>query len=147
MGTWTARALSTAEPDRVIGLLTDPDAAELWSPLDFGVEEIDGDRLRPGGRAVLSGRLAGRWVEFQLDVFEADDGRLSLRATGPVTMDVDYEILDAQIVARVRVHGGRGLTGRVLSSAIDGMLAAGTLQFAVNALARHAESGELALAA
>jgi hypothetical protein len=147
VGTWTARTSLRAEPDRVLDLLTDPDAAGLWSPLEFAVEEIDGDRLRAGGRAVLSGRLAGRWVEFELDVHEADDARLSLQARGPVTMDVHYEVLDTQILARVRVHGGRGLTGRLLSSAVDGMLAAGTLQVAVDAIAREAESGELALAA
>jgi hypothetical protein len=135
------------EPDRVLDLLTDPDAAGLWSPLDFAVEEIDGDRLRAGGRAVLSGRMAGRWVEFELDVFEAQDRRLSLQAVGPVTMDVDYEILDEEILARVRVHGGSGLTGRLLSSAVDGVLAAGTLQVAVDAIAREAGAGELALAA
>src|SRR5256885_16261807 len=98
-------------PERVLDLLTDPEAAGLWSPLDFAVEEIDGDRLRSGGRAVLSGRLAGRWVEFELDVFEAHDGRLSLRATGPVTMDVDYEVGEAELIARVKVHGGRGIGG------------------------------------
>jgi hypothetical protein len=147
VGTWTARTALRADPDRVLDLLTDPDAAGLWSPLEFAVEEIDGDRLRAGGRAVLSGRLAGRWVEFELDVHEADDSRLSLQARGPVTMDVTYEVLDTQILARVRVHGGRGLTGRLLSSAVDGVLAAGTLQVAVDAIAREAESGELALAA
>jgi hypothetical protein len=147
VGTWTARSALRAEPDRVIELLTDPDAAGLWSPLDFAVEEIDGDRLRAGGRAVLSGRLAGRWVEFELDVFEADDARLSLRAQGPVTMDVDYEVLESELVARVHVHGGRGLGGRLLSSAVDGVLAAGTLQVAVDAIAREAHSGDLAMAA
>lgn len=136
-----------AEPDRVLDLLTDPDAAGLWSPLDFAVEEIDGDRLQPGGRAVLSGRLAGRWVEFELDVFEAHDGRLSLRATGPVTMDVDYEVGRSELTARVKVHGGRGIGGRLLSSAVDGMLAAGTLQVAVDAIAREAAQGDLVLAA
>jgi hypothetical protein len=150
MGTWTARTRHRGEPDRVLELLTDPDSAGLWSPLEFTVEEIDGPRLEPGGRAVLSGRLAGRWVEFELDVFEAGDGRLSLRATGPVTMDVDYELLDGEVVAKVKVHGGRGLTGRLLSFATDGLLAAGTLQSAVDAIARAAEAtsgDELALAA
>jgi hypothetical protein len=147
VGTWTARTALSGAPDRVLDLLTDPEAAGLWSPLDFAVEEIDGDRLRAGGRAVLSGRLAGRWVEFELDVFEAADGRLSLTASGPVTMDVDYEVLDTELFARVRVHGGRGIGGRLLSSAVDGVLAAGTLQFAVDAIAREAESDELVLAA
>jgi hypothetical protein len=131
----------------VLDLLTDPDAAGLWAPLDFAVEEIDGERLQSGGRAVLSGRLAGRWVEFELDVFEAEDGRLSLRATGPVTMDVDYELAPGELIARVKVHGGRGLAGRLLSSAVDGVLAAGTLQVAVDAIAREAAEGELVLAA
>ena len=147
MGTWTARTATRADADRVLDLLTDPDAAGLWSPLDFAVEEIDGERLQPGGRAVLSGRLAGRWVEFELDVFEADDGRLSLRATGPVTMDVDYEVGESELVARVKVHGGRGIGGRLLSSAVDGVLAAGTLQVAVDAIAREAAEGDLVLAA
>jgi hypothetical protein len=135
------------EPDRVLDLLTDPDAAGLWSPLEFAVEEIDGDRLRAGGRAVLAGRMAGRWVEFELDVFEADNGRLSLQARGPVTMDVDYEVHEDELVAKVRVHGGRGIGGRLLSSAVDGMLAAGTLQVAVDAIAREATSDDYALAA
>jgi hypothetical protein len=148
MGTWTARSRVRGEPDRVLELLTDPDAAGLWSPLDFTVEEIDGPRLEPGGRAILAGRVAARWVEFELDVFEAGDGRLSLRATGPVTMDVDYELYDGEVVAKVNVHGGRGLTGRLLSSAAEGFLAAGTLQSAVDAIAREAEADEaLALAA
>ena len=142
MGTWTARSAMRGAADRVLELLTDPDAAGLWSPLDFAVEEIDGDRLQAGGRAVLSGRLAGRWVEFELDVFEADEGRLSLQATGPVTMDVDYEVQEQELVARVRVHGGSGLRGRLLSSAVDGVLAAGTLQFAVDAIAREAAADE-----
>ena len=56
-------------------------------------------------------------------------------------------MVDCEIVARVRVHGGRGIAGRLLSSAIDGVLAAGTLQRAVDAIAREAESDQLALAA
>src|SRR2546423_13543186 len=108
---------------------------------------MGGTCLRPGGGAVLSGRLAGRWVEFELDVFGADNGRLSLQAKGPVTMDVDYEVQDAELIARVRVHGGRGIGGRLLSSAVDGVLAAGTLQVAVDAIAREAASDELVLAA
>ena len=148
MGTWTARSTLRGEPDRVLALLTDPDAAELWSPLAFSVEEIDGRRLEPGGRAVVGGRLAGRRIEFELNVFEADDGRLSLRATGPVIMDVDYELLDGELLAEVKVHGGSGLTGRLLSSAADGLFAAGALQSAVDAIAREADvDEELAYAA
>jgi hypothetical protein len=148
MGIWSARSTVRGEPERVLDLLTDPDAAGLWSPVDFSVEEIDGERLEAGGRAVLSGRLGGRWIEFELDVFEAADGRLSLRATGPVTMDVDYEVVDGEVVAQVRVHQGRGIAGRMLSSAADGLLAAGKLQAAVEAIAREAESREpVALAA
>jgi hypothetical protein len=148
VGTWTARSTLRTEPDRVLELLTDPDAAELWSPFSFSVEEIDGRRLESGGRAVIGGKMAGRWVEFELDVFEAADGRLSLRASGPVTMDVDYELLDGELLAEVTVHGGRGLTGRLLSSAADGFLRAGTLQSAVDAIARAAGAhDELAVAA
>jgi hypothetical protein len=133
------------QPDHVIALLTDPDAATIWSPVDFDVAELEGERLEPGTRAVLSGRLAGRPVKFDLEVYEAGDGRLSLCAIGPVTMDVDYELVERddealEVVAQVRVHDGRGLIGRLLASAADGLLAAGTLQNAVNAIAREAEA-------
>ena len=47
-----------------------------------------------------------------------------------------------------RVRGGSGLTGRLLSSAADGLFAAGALQSAVDAIAREAEADEeLAVAA
>jgi hypothetical protein len=62
-------------------------------------------------------------------------------------MDVDYELAPGELIARVKVHGGRGLAGRLLSSAVDGVLAAGTLQVAVDAIAREAAEGELVLAA
>jgi hypothetical protein len=63
-------------------------------------------------------------------------------------MDVEYEVLDGEVVARVRVHAGRGIAGRLLSSAADGLLAAGKLQSAVEAIAREVESREpVALAA
>src|SRR3954465_13822670 len=134
-------------PGRVLHLLAGPEAAGLWSPLDFAVEEIDGDRLQSGGRAVLSGRLPGRWGGCERGVFEGEDGRLSLQAKGPVTMDVDYEVQEDELLAQVRVHSGRGIAGRLLSSAVDGMLAAGTLQVAVDRIAREAQSDELVLAA
>jgi hypothetical protein len=148
VGTWSARSTVRGEADRVLELLTDPEAAGLWSPLSFSVEEIDGPRLASGGRAVVGGRLGGRWIEFELEVFEADDGRLSLRAEGPVVMDVAYEMLDGELHAEVTVRGGGGLTGRLLSSAADGLFAAGALQSAVDAIAREAEADEeLAVAA
>jgi hypothetical protein len=152
MATWSARTTVMGSPEDVIGVLTDPTAARRWSPVGFELEDLDGDRLEAGSRARLVGRLAGRGVSFDVDVFDAGDGLLSLRATGPVEMDVRYDALPhgdgAEVVAYVDVRSRGGLLGRVLSSATDALLAGGALEVAVSAVAREVEgSSQLAAAA
>ena len=152
MATWSARTTVMGSPEDVLCVLTDPDAARRWSPVGFELEELEGDRLEAGSRARLVGRLAGRGVSFDVDVFDAGDGLLSLKASGPVEMEVRYDARPhgdgAEVVASVDVRSGGGVLGRVLSSATDALLAGGALQMAVAAVAREVEgSSQLAVAA
>src|SRR3954468_349585 len=144
MGTWQTTATVMGEPHDVLEVLTDPDAARRWSPIGFDLEEIEGDRLRSGTRAVLTGKLAGRGVSFDVEVIKASDGQLELRAVGPVEMDVAYDAILAdegtsEVVASVAVRSGGGLMGRMLSSATDALLAGGALNIAVQGVAREVE--------
>jgi hypothetical protein len=78
-----------------------------------------------------------------VDVLTASDGRLELRAVGPVEMDVRYdaELLGevTEVKASVAVRSCGGLLGRVISSATDALLAGGALYIAVQSVAREVE--------
>jgi hypothetical protein len=144
MATWETRTIVNGAPEDVLEVLTDPSAARRWSPIGFELEQIEGDRLRSGTRAVLSGKLAGRGVSFDVEVIKASDGQLELRAVGPVEMDVAYDAILAdegisEVVASVAVRSGGGLIGRMLSSATDALLAGGALNMAVQGVAREVE--------
>jgi hypothetical protein len=143
MGTWQTRATVMGEPDDVLDVLTDPCAAQRWSPIGFELEEIEGDRLRSGTNAILRGKLAGRSVKFEVSVLKASDGQLELHARGPVEMDVRYDAAPAgdmtEVTASVAVRSAGGLLGRLLSSATDALLAGGALNIAVQSVAREVE--------
>jgi hypothetical protein len=143
MGTWQTTTTVMGEPEHVLEVLTDPCAARRWSPIGFELEQIDGDRLRSGTQAVLTGKLAGRTVKFEVDVIKASDGQLELQARGPVEMDVRYDALllgeVTEVKASVAVRSAGGLLGRVLSSATDALLAGGALNIAVQSVAREVE--------
>jgi hypothetical protein len=144
MATWETRTIVRGAPEDVLEVLTDPSAARRWSPIGFELEQIEGDRLRSGSRAVLSGKLAGRGVSFDVEVIKASDGQLELRAIGPVEMDVAYDAILAdegtsEVIASVAVRSGGGLVGRMLSSATDALLAGGALNIAVQGVAREVE--------
>ena len=128
MSTWTTHTTVTGLPDEVLELLTEPDAIRRWAPIPFEVRELDGERLTAGSLARVRGGLAGRNVEFDVEVLEAEDGRLSLVATGPMTLDVEYLVRPApagsEVQASVSVSGGDGLMGRLLARATDALLAA-----------------------
>jgi hypothetical protein len=152
MATWETRTTVMGGPEDVLEVLTDPCAAQRWSPIGFELEQIEGDRLRSGSHAVLSGKLAGRSVKFEVDVIKAGDGRLELRATGPVEMDVRYDASPfgdmTEVIASVAVRSSGGLMGRLISSATDALLAGGALNLAVQSVAREVEqSCRLAAAA
>jgi hypothetical protein len=60
---------------------------------------------------------------------------LSLVASGPIDIDVDYRLRKvpegAELEAAVSVGGGKGLGGRILAQATGALLAAGALDVAV----------------
>jgi hypothetical protein len=151
MKTWTTRTTVLGSPHEVIDVLTHPDAIARWAPIPFSVDRSD--RLEAGTRTRVRGELAGRRLEFDVDVHTAGDGRLALRASGPIDIDVEYIVMPidrgSDLHASVAVRG-HGLAGRVLAQAIDTLLAAGALGAAVSGIARelaavndHRDSAEL----
>lgn len=143
MRTWTAHTTVDGRPEDVLAILTDPEAAGRWAPIDFEVEGLDGPRLETGSRARLVGRLAGQRVGFDVDVHRAGPDRLELTATGPIGLEVAYDLEPAgagsRVVASIGVREGRGLTGRLLARATDALLAGGALDHAISRIAREVE--------
>jgi len=143
MRTWTAHTIVGGRPEDVLAILTDPEAAGRWAPIDFEVEGLDGPRLETGSRARLVGRLAGQRVGFDVDVHRAGPDRLELTATGPIALEVAYDLEPAgagsRVVASIGVREGRGLTGRLLARATDALLAGGALDHAISRIAREVE--------
>jgi hypothetical protein len=142
MATWTAHTRVAGLPEEVLALLTEPSSIARWAPVAFDVVDFDGRRLAAGDRVRVQGRLAGRSVEFEVDVSEADDGHLMLTAVGPVRLDVEYLALAAAHGSEVRASvtvTGKGLIGRVLAQATDALLAAGALNTAVDRIAGELE--------
>jgi hypothetical protein len=144
MSTWTAQTTVMGHPQDVLGVLTDPAACGRWAPIDFDVEGLEGDRLVAGSRAHVVGRLAGQRVSFEVNVIAADTQRLALCASGPITLDVLYELEHAadatEVTASIGVRRGNGLVGRLLAQATDAVLAGGALRASMAAIAREAEA-------
>lgn len=142
MATWTAQTCVAGLPDEVMAVLTEPDAIARWAPIAFDVIDFTGERLVAGDRVMVRGALGGRGLEFEVEVTEAEDGRLVLTATGPIRLDVEYLAVatgrGSLVRACVKVSGG-GLLGRLLAQATDALLAAGALRSAISAIARELE--------
>jgi hypothetical protein len=140
MCTWQSNATVPGSPADVLTLLTEPDAIVRWAPVPFEVLALDSPRLESGSRARVAGRLAGRSVEFDVDVRNASDERLELTARGPILLNVLYQLRAAgdgsDIGASVSVEGN-GLFGRVLAKATEALLAAGALRLSLERLARE----------
>jgi hypothetical protein len=140
MRTWTTQTTVTGLPEEVLALLTDPDAIARWAPVPFELIDLDTDRLVAGTRARVRGHLAGRTLEFDVEVLAAHEERLALLATGPISIDVEYALRPAsggsELRASVSVRGS-GLIGRVLARATDALLAAGALDLAVSRIGRQ----------
>jgi hypothetical protein len=147
MSTWTTQTICNGTPEDVLELLTEPGAIARWSPVPFTLVGAEGDRLCAGDRVRVRGELAGRGLEFLVDVATADDGHLALTARGPIRIDVDYhavgDSLGTSLRARIGVAGS-GLLGRVLAGAADALLAAGALRVAVDRIAEELEPAALA---
>jgi hypothetical protein len=142
MGQWTAHTRVAGPPDEVLSVLTEPGAIARWSPVDFQLLDFAGERLSPGDRVHVRGRLVGRPLEFAVVVHEADAGRLALSATGPIRLDVEYLATagedGSEVHASVAVSG-QGLWGRVLAQATETLLAAGALRTAIERIAQELE--------
>lgn len=140
MTTWTTHTTIDSPPHQVMDLLTQPEAIARWAPIPFELIDLPGRRLSTGSRAKVSGGLAGRQLQFDVDVHQADNGRLALRATGPIEIDVEYVATPAGSGSDLRASvsvTGRGLTGRILASATSALLSAGVLSTAVRGIARE----------
>ncbi len=138
MATWTAQTTTAGHPDQVLTVLTDPDEIARWAPISFEIVDFDGQRLIAGDKVRVRGALGGPMVQFDVDVAEADDGRLVLTATGPIRLDVKYEAVAIEHGSQVRASvavSGNGLRGRILARATDALLAGGALSNAVGRIA------------
>jgi hypothetical protein len=142
MKTWTTETWVAGAPEHVLELLTEPDAIARWAPIPFELLALDGERLVAGTRARVSGALAGRRLEFDVEIHEADEERLSLVANGPVSIAADYELAAADggsdVRASVSVRGS-GLLGCGLARAFEAVLAAGALRASVARIGRELE--------
>jgi hypothetical protein len=140
MCSWHSNATVPGSPTDILELLTEPEAIARWAPVPFEVVALDGTRLEPGSRARVAGKLAGRSMEFEVDVLRASDERVELVARGPISLDVRYRLRPAgtwsQIEATVAVEG-RGLLGRMLAKATETLLASGALRMSLERLARE----------
>ena len=125
-------------------MLTDPTACGRWAPIDFDFEGLEGDRLVAGSRARVVGRLAGQRATFDVNVIAADAQRLALCASGPITLDVLYELESqsgaTEVTASIGVRRGSGFVGRLLAQATDAVLAGGALRCSLDRIAREAEA-------
>jgi hypothetical protein len=129
-------------PGEIFELLTEPDAIARWAPVPFELISLDGERLRAGTRARVTGTLAGRRLEFDVLIREAEDGRLGLQATGPIGIDAEYVLRPAGAGSKVRASvsvSGRGLLGGVLARAVEALLAGGALRASMARLGRELE--------
>ena len=145
MAQFTAHTTTSASPDEVLQVLTDPDAIRDWAPIPFEVDDLDGYRLEAGSLARVSGGIAGMRLGFDVEVHSADEAGLELTALGPIGIDVRYDLEAAasgtEVSATVSVQGGGGITGRVVAKATAALLSAGALDGAAGRIARAAETG------
>ena len=142
MSSWTTQTTVPGPPTEVLRLLTDPEAIGRWSPVPFEIVALGGARLAAGSTAAVRGRLAGRDVCFDVEVLEANDAQLTLIASGPILLEVDYGLAPradgSEVRASVSVKGS-GLWGRALAAATEALLAAGAIHSSLRRLARELE--------
>ena len=142
MKTWTTATWVGGTPEEVLEVLTEPDAIARWAPIPFKLLDLDGERLVAGTRARVSGALAGRRLEFDVEIHEADEERLSLVANGLVSIGAEYLLAPSDGGSDVRASvsvSGRGLLGGVVARAFEAVLAAGALRASVARIGRELE--------
>ena len=144
MSTWTTQTTIDGTPEEVLAVLSDPDCCYRWSPIDFDLEDLDGDRLETGSVARVAGRVAGISVSFEIEVLHACDRRLALTARGPMTLDVEYEAYPAdagraEVWATVTVKPSRSLSGRLAAASTEALLRGGAMNMALRRIAAEVE--------
>ena len=142
MKTWTTETWLAGAPEEVLELLTEPHAIARWAPIPFELLDLDGARLQQGTRARVSGAVAGRRLEFDVEIHEADEERLSLVANGLVSIGAEYRLAPADGGSAVRASvsvSGRGLLGGTLARAFEAVLASGALRASVTRIGRELE--------
>jgi hypothetical protein len=138
MSTFETTQNFDGDAEQLMLALTEIDAIERWTPVPFEVDEGGNARLRAGEQLQVHGGLLGKRVSFEIAVDRADETGLSLRASGPFEIDVDYNI-DAergQVRARVETRARR-LPGQLLASAANALLTAGALDRVLRQLVRE----------
>jgi uncharacterized protein YndB with AHSA1/START domain len=142
MKTWTTETWMAGPPDKVLNLLTEPDAIARWAPIPFEVLRLDGARFEAGTRARVRGVLAGCRMEFDIEIHEADEERVSLLATGPVSIGAECQLAPVDGGSEVRTSvsvRGRGLMGGVAARVVESVLAAGVLRVSFARIGRELE--------
>jgi carbon monoxide dehydrogenase subunit G len=137
---WTTETWMAGMPREVIEVLTDPEAIARWAPIGFQVLELEGERLETGSRARVGGGLAGRQLEFVVDIREAHERCLSLVANGPCSIEAEYQVrpIDGGSSVRASISvSGEGVIGGVLARSVDALLAAGALNASVARIGRE----------
>ena len=141
--TWRSAVDVRAAPEHVLDTLTEVEAVNAWSPVDFDLGDYDPVRLSPGMKVHVSGSLVGRRIRFLVEIVHASPDRLVLRATGPLELVADYvarpAACGAHVEAAISVNSSPGLRGLVISRATRAFLAAGALSQALQRIATEAE--------
>jgi hypothetical protein len=130
------------QPEEILELLSDPDAIARWSPVPFELVAGPQERLEAGSKARVQGDLAGLRIAFDVRILEAREAAFSLAATGPISIEARYMMLEVDDGSRVRATvrvGGRRFLGTVLARATEAVLAAGALQSALERIAAAIE--------
>ncbi len=130
-------------PAQVIDTLTDTGACARWSPIGFSLQDDGGARLRAGTVRRVSGRVLGAPVRFHLHTLAADASGLRLHARGPIDLHVHYSLrpiaAGCEMHADVSIHPSRTRVGRLVARTVRTLLVAGTLDVALERIAREAE--------
>ena len=135
---WRAQRRFCADPDDVLGALTDPATIAEWAPVAFEVDGLAGGCLEAGSRERVSGSIAGIRTTFEIEVKQADRERLELVARGPITFDVAYRFDQREdevlVQATVGLRRERGFAAQILRGAAAALLNAHALDSALRRL-------------
>jgi hypothetical protein len=116
------------DPALLMAAMTELDAIERWSPVPFRIVGRRPLRLRSGDQVTVEGAIAGGGARFTVDVECAEAAELSLRAHGPIDIDVTYVIDPNEGCVTVRVETrGRGLLAWLILMPTKALLQSGVL--------------------